>query len=123
MLARALDEPVPTVDERRRATRQRIIRTVAGKLDRATPSDLAELSDAELQERLDADEAEEAIDPQMAAEIIAEICHDLGLAGVPEEIRVRCARAARRQELQDEGDAEPARMGGWMRAGAGVPDG
>jgi hypothetical protein len=129
MLARALDEPVPTVDERRRATRQRIIRTVAGKLDRATPRDVAELSDAELQERLDAAEADEAIDPQMAAEIIADICHDLGLAVVPEEVSALCARAARRQDLQEgrgvqtEGEPEPARMGAWMQAGAWVPDG
>ena len=86
MLARTLDEPVAAVDhtgERRRATRRRIIRAVEDMMRRES-GDAAESLDADPRERLDADEVDVAIDPQIVAVILAEICQDLGLAAVPE---------------------------------------
>jgi hypothetical protein len=126
MLARTLDEPVAAMDDmvqRRHATRRRIIRLVEDMIPRET-GDRGESLDAERRERLDADEFEGEIDPQIVAEIFAEICRDLGLAEVPEMPAWTSAAAdggreswGRAEGVGGEGERGPAGMG------ACVPDG
>jgi hypothetical protein len=127
MLARTLDEPVPAVNdtrERRSAARRRILRAVEDMIPRET-GDGGERLDAERRERLDADEPDAAIDPQMVVEILAEICRDLGIAEVPGMAAWRGTaepggESGGRGEWAEDasgGEREAAEMRGW------VPDG
>ena len=107
-LVRTLSEPVKdasTAAQRRQVVaRQRVIRDVEDVIQRhAEPEDEAELTE-ELFERMDRPEFAEDIDDRPVAEIITEICRDMGLEGLPgtqpwkrrtpADIALLCARAA-----------------------------
>ena len=109
-LARSLAEPrQPAHDPaaHRAAARKRIIREVEDAIQRTSnptePSD-AEVLQAELRDRLDAPDLDDDIGTRPVADIITELCRDLGLAALPgarpwerrtpEDIRQLCARAA-----------------------------
>ena len=112
MLARSLAEPVqPARDpaQARTAARRRIIREVEDAIQRTGAStsdgrDGAETLQAELRDRLDAPDLDDDISTRPAAEIISEICRDLGLAmpsglhpwkrRTPDDIARLCAAAA-----------------------------
>ena len=111
LLARSLDEPIqPARDpaQARAATRRRIIREVEDAIQRtgrdaSDGRDGPEALQAELRDRLDAPDLDDDISLRPAAEIITEICRDLGLAALPgthpwkrrtpEDIRQLCAAA------------------------------
>ena len=93
ILARSLDLPVPPARDpavQRTAARKRIIREVEDRIGRATDADpnrdteanAADLH-AELRDRLDAPDLDDDITTRPVAEIITEICRDLGLASPP----------------------------------------
>ena len=106
-LARRLDDPVRVRAGagRREAVRRRIIREVEDSIQRCAPGESGAGLEAELFERLDGPEMDAEIDHRPAAEIIADICRDLGLATppgahpwkrrTPADIAALCARAAR----------------------------
>ncbi|GAC1338100.1 MAG: hypothetical protein NVSMB18_03960 [Acetobacteraceae bacterium] len=85
MLVRRLDEPaLRTPDERRRAARRQIIRDVEDAIARRDPASAeADSLHAELRERLDAPDFIGDLDHRPVADIITELCRDLGLAGPP----------------------------------------
>ncbi len=110
-LARRLDAPAPTRPDTRTEARKRIIRGVEDTIERVaalSPAVGAERDAlvAEFAERLDDPALEEEIDHRPAAEIIADICHDLGLIGstgpalwkrrTPDEIHALLDRAEAR---------------------------
>jgi hypothetical protein len=77
-LERANNQP-----ERRAAARRRIIRAVEDAIDhRARSGAEAETLVAELHEHLDRPELEHEIDDRPVEDIIADICHDLGLGNI-----------------------------------------
>ena len=82
MLAQRLDEParavVPHPARQRQATRARIIREVEDMIVRHADEDEGALQ-AEFRERLDSPELEDDLGDRPVAEIITEICRDLGL--------------------------------------------
>ncbi len=83
-LARWLDQPVPmrAVSDSAGArvmVRAGIIRAVEDTIDRSVSEAEAETLHVELLERLDGPDIEDDIARRPAAEIIADICHDLGL--------------------------------------------
>ena len=90
-LARTLTEPPRPAPhpaqhqpgQHRTAARKRIIRAVEDVIHRRATGPRAESLHAELQERLDAPDLEDDLSSRPAAEIIAEICKDLGLADMP----------------------------------------
>jgi hypothetical protein len=106
-LARHIAEPAPVAGPARHhtAARQRIIRAVEDSIQRHATGDAAETLHAEFLERLDGPDLDDALDDRPVAEIIAEICHDLGLDSLPgahpwkrrtpADIALLCARAAR----------------------------
>ena len=106
-LAQRLDESVRVSDgaARREAARRRIIRNVEDSIQRCEPGESGERLEAELFERLDGPEMDAEIDHRPAAEIVADICRDLGLATppgarpwkrrTPADVAALCARAAR----------------------------
>ncbi len=67
----------------RTAARKRIIRDVEDTIQRKTKDDEAERLHAELLERLDAPDLDDDIDHRPVAEIIEDICRDLGIANYP----------------------------------------
>jgi hypothetical protein len=101
-----LDEPVTDAGSNRISARRRIIRAVEDAIQRDAPDDEADSLHAEFLERLDAPDIEDDIADRPVAEIIADICHDLGLAPfpalrlwkrrTPADIALLCARAAGR---------------------------
>ena len=106
-LARHVAEPVPAradPGQTRAAARRRIIREVEDAIQRAPDVD-ADALRAELCERLDRPELDEGIDSRPVAEVIADICRDLGFGRLlgnhpwkrrrPEDIPDLSARAAR----------------------------
>ena len=114
LLARSLAEPVqPARDpaQARAATRRRILREVEDAIQRTGANagardgqDGAETLQAELRDRLDAPDLDWDITARPVADIIAEICRDLGLAmpsglhpwkrRTPDDIARLCAAAA-----------------------------
>ena len=107
-LAQRLGEPVaaPVADAARRLARRRIVRQVEDLIQlKAEGPEREDCLRAELYERMDGPELEEELDLRPAAEIIADICRDLGLAAMsgtrpwmrrtPADIVALCARAAR----------------------------
>ena len=85
LLARTLDQPVPPAKDparRRAAARKQVIREVEDAIHRAAnpDSDTAESLTAELRDRLDAPDLDDDLADRPTADIIAEICRDLGLA-------------------------------------------
>ncbi len=124
-LARSLADPVPPAQDpaqHRAAIRKRILREVEDTIQRTAPSsDQAASGDAsfedadsedtsakaltaELHDRLDAPDLDDDISSRPVAEIITEICRDLGLAALPgahpwkrrtpADLKQLCARAA-----------------------------
>ncbi len=95
VLARRLDDPVAHAGSSRVAARRRIIRAVEDAIEYEGKGDKAESLHAGFLERLDA--------PDVDEDIIADICHDLGLATLPglrlwkrrmpADIAVLCERA------------------------------
>jgi hypothetical protein len=72
----------PAVPKRQMA-RRRIIRAVEDAIQRDADPDEANTLNQELRERLDAPDLDDDIDHRPIDEIIAEICHDLGLGTMP----------------------------------------
>lgn len=108
MLARKVSEKLPGREaagpgQHRIAARRRILREVEEVIQRTEGAD-AETLHAELPEGLDEPELEDEIDDRPAAEIIADICRDLGVAvtlgahpwkrRMPRDLEALCARAA-----------------------------
>ncbi len=86
LLARSLAEPVPQpkpAPPSRTAARKRIIREVEDAIHREAKGPRAEALGAEFAERLDAPDLDDDIAARPIAEIINEICRDLGLAAQP----------------------------------------
>ena len=115
MLARSLAQPAPIQPgpgpaRHRAAARRRIIREVEDAIQRTASSpnngrDAAETLQAELRDRLDAPDLDDDITLRPTADIISEICRDLGLAAppggahpwkrrTPDDITQLCAQAA-----------------------------
>ena len=91
-LARSLDRPLPPTRDPahdRTAARQRIIRDVEDRIGRATDPDACDTSataadlHAELRDRLDAPDLDDDLATRPTADIITEICRDLGIAAQP----------------------------------------
>ena len=106
MLAHKYAQPIPVFDHahHRATARQRIIRAVEDNIQRHAPYGEAEALHAELLERLDGPDLEDAIDSRPVAEIITELSRDLGLDIItgadpwkrrtPADIATLCAQAA-----------------------------
>ncbi len=131
-LARKIAEPLPPradTGQQRVAARRRILREVADVIQRRAEGVEAEAMHAELSERLDAPDLEDDIDGRPVAEIIADICRDLGLAAMPgtrpwkrrtpRDIEALCTRAAQPRAVPSPAavHAAPARA----EIGAGPP--
>ena len=90
---------------RRVAGRRQIIRAVEDSIQRRADAGEQEALEAELLERLDGPDLDDDIDHRPIADIIADICRDLGLAApagtqpwkrrTPGDIAMLCERAAR----------------------------
>ena len=108
-LARSLAHPVPPPPDparQRAAARKQVIREVEDRIGRACNpgSDAADALTAELHDRLDEPDLDDDLTARPVAEVIAEICRDLGLAAppgtqpwrrrTPADIADLCARAA-----------------------------
>ncbi len=121
-LARSLAQPIPPARDpaqHRAAARKRILREVEDAIQRAAPgfdhaaddgsgadtdAASADTLTAELHDRLDAPDLDDDISSRPVADIITEICRDLGLATLPgshswkrrtpKDLEQLCARAA-----------------------------
>ena len=112
-LARKLSEPARPAPverstepshQRRAAARKQIIRAVEDTIQRETDGAEAKALHAELRERLDDPDLEDDLDQLPIAEIIRDICRDLGIVNLPgthpwkrrtpQDVRDLCARAA-----------------------------
>jgi len=107
-LARTLSDPAPPARDpaqHRAAARKRLIREVEDTIQRtADEGDHAETLNAELRDRLDAPDLDDDLTNRPVAEVITEICRDLGLDAfpgthpwkrrTPADIAQLCARAA-----------------------------
>ncbi len=103
-LSRRLAEPVLGAAAERALARRRIVREVEDAIQRRASGGAAEGLAAELGERMDSPDLEDEIGTRPAAEIIADICRDLGIAAMPgthpwkrrtpAEVAKLCARAA-----------------------------
>ena len=107
LLAHRLDH-VPALQHRRAVAKRQVIRGVEDAIGKqAATAEDAEHFTAELNERLELEDIDDEIDDDRPiAEIIADICHDLGLGArygttpwkrrTPADIAALCERAARR---------------------------
>jgi hypothetical protein len=89
----------------RTAARKKIIRDVEDVIQDKAPDDEQETLHAELMERLDSPDIEDEITNRSIADVVTDICRDLGIAGLydshpwkrrmPHDIAILNARAAR----------------------------
>ena len=140
LLARSLARPVqPAPDpalvsaQARAAARRQVIRAVEDAIQRPDrgASDGPETLHAELHERLDGPDLDDDISTRPAADIIAEICRDLGLAALPGtrpwkrrtpgDIRQLCAEAAAPSGARQPGAAQPGTSPQAPRRGVAQP--
>jgi hypothetical protein len=156
-LARSLAEPMqPAKDpaQHRGAARKRILREVEDAIQRAAPgfdhaaddepgADAAGADDAsadtltaELHDRLDAPDLDDDVSSRPVADIITEICRDLGLAALPgahpwkrrtpKDLEQLCARAAAPSHTRPPGAGPPVpatpRATGPTYGGSAPPD-
>ncbi len=119
-LARSLNEPVqPARDpaQHRATARKRLIREVEDTIQRTeNEGDHAETLNAELRDRLDAPDLDDDLTNRPVAEVITEICRDLGLDAFPDthpwkrrtpaDIAQLCARAAASSRPRQPGAAQ-----------------
>ena len=81
-------DQAPSRTEKRAAARRQVIRVVEDAIEhRAATADDAERLNAELHDRLDSPELDDEISDRPVDEVIADICHDLGLGNVQELYR------------------------------------
>jgi len=103
-LQHQLDQ-APSRPQLRAVARRQLIRTAEDAIQQRAPTEAdAERLTAELRERLDAPELDDEIGNRPVDEIIADICHDLGLGNVqelhrhkrrtPDDVAELCARAS-----------------------------
>ena len=84
MLARKCAEPLPMPRAQHRiAARQQIIRVIEDNIQRHAEDDEADELHEELLDRMDSPDLDDDITTRPIADIIADICRDLGLAHVP----------------------------------------
>ena len=140
LLARSLADPVqPAKDpaQRRTAARRRIIREVEDAIQRTASAandgrDGPETLQAELRDRLDAPDLDDDISTRPTADIISEICRDLGLAAppggahpwkrrTPQDIAQLCAAAAAPSRTCQPGACQPGVIPQILRRGAAQP--
>ena len=91
--------------ERRLAARKRVIRKIEDAIQRRANGAEADALNAEVREHLDSLDLDDDRDQRPPAEVIADICRDLGIAArfgkhpwkrrTPRDVRDLCARAAR----------------------------
>ena len=87
-LARSLDAAPPNPARHRTAARKRILREVEDSIQRTAPThgegpDSADGLTAELRDRLDAPDLDADISSRPVADVIKDICRDLGLGAAP----------------------------------------
>ena len=121
-LARSLSDPAPPARDpaqHRAAARKRLLREVEDTIQRtANEGDHAETLNAELRDRLDAPDLDDDLTNRPVAEVITEICRDLGLDAfpgthpwkrrTPADIVQLCARAAAPSRPRQPGPASHA---------------
>jgi hypothetical protein len=107
VLARKIAEPAApaAAGDHRSAARRHIIRAVEDTIQRSVPDAKARSLHDEFLDRLDAPELEDDLQNRPVADIIAEICRDLGLDAppgahpwkrrTPADLAILCARAVR----------------------------
>ena len=142
LLARSLSHPVqpaPDPARHRAAARRRVIREVEDAIQRTATrasasdgQDGPETLQAELRDRLDAPDLDDDISSRPTADIIAEICRDLGLAvppggsrpwprRTPEDIAQLCAQAAAPSVARRPTASQPAPEPQTLRCDAAQP--
>jgi hypothetical protein len=100
-LARRLDEPVKAEaarepGQRRAAARARIRSEVEAAIEQEAEGADADDLREDLRDRIDGPDADDELDQRPVEEIIAEICRDLGLRGVPGTVVTCVSRRPRR---------------------------
>jgi hypothetical protein len=83
--------------------RKRIIRAVEDTIERTTEKPDAERLNDEFQERLDTEEFDDDLETRPLADLIAEICSDLGVAEIPQP-----PRAEKSKPREDEISSAPS---------------
>ena len=104
LLAQKLDEPARAPGADRWTARRRVIRAVEDAIQREADEGDSESLHAEFLDRLDGPDLEDDLGDRPVGEIIADICHDLGLGAMPgthpwkrrspADIAALCVRAA-----------------------------
>ena len=83
LLFRELATPAFSVEQHRRIARQTLIRGIEDNIHRHAPTGKAASLHREMLDRLDAPDLDDDLATRPVAEILTEICRDLGLAATP----------------------------------------